>query len=229
MGQKINPLGLRIGISEPWRSRWYAQKRDFSALLVEEQVIRKYIKTNYKMAAIARIEVERTGEVVRIVLHTARPGIIIGRKGAEVDKMRDDLQGLTSKEVKIEIKEISRPEVNAQLVAESICEQLEKRASFRRAMKRAAEMTMEQGAEGVKIHLGGRLGGADMARRETHSEGRMPLQNLMANVDYGFAEARTTYGQIGCKVWIYNTQQEGEDDAANAKKGQVPKKPARKG
>ena len=187
MGQKINPLGLRIGISEPWRSRWYAQKRDFSALLVEEQVIRKYIKTNYKMAAIARIEVERTGEVVRIVLHTARPGIIIGRKGAEVDKMRDDLQGLTSKEVKIEIKEISRPEVNAQLVAESICEQLEKRASFRRAMKRAAEMTMEQGAEGVKIHLGGRLGGADMARRETHSEGRMPLQNLMANVDYVFA------------------------------------------
>ena len=227
MGQKINPIGFRIGISEPWRSRWYASKKDFAGLLVEEQMIRKYIKTHYTMAAIAKVEIERTGEVIRIILHTARPGIIIGRKGAEVDRMREELQSLTSKEVKIEIIEIAKPEVNAQLVADNICEQLEKRASFRRAMKRAAEMALEQGAKGVKINLSGRLGGSEMARREKHSEGSMPLQNLMAKIDYGFTEAKTAYGRIGCKVWIFMGKQEAAINGVNAEKSQVPKKPAR--
>lgn len=227
MGQKINPIGFRIGISLPWRSRWYASKRDFAALLVEEQMIRRYIKTHYAMAAISLVEIERTGEIVRIILHTARPGIIIGRKGAEVDRMRDELQDLTSKEVKIEIIEVAKPELDAQLVAESICEQLEKRASFRRAMKRSSEMAMEQGAQGIKINLGGRLGGAEMARREKHSVGRMPLQNLMAKIDYGFAEARTAYGRIGCKVWIYLGKQQETDDGVNAQKSKVSKNPAR--
>jgi small subunit ribosomal protein S3 len=228
MGQKIHPIGFRIGISEPWRSRWYATKKDFSTLLVEEQMIRRYIKTNFADAGIAKVEVERTGEIIRIILNTARPGIVIGRKGAEVDRMRDELQSLTAKEVKIEIIEITKPEVNAQLVAEGICEQLEKRASFRRAMKKAAELAVEQGAKGVKINLGGRLGGAEMARREKLVEGGMPLQNLMARIDYGFAEAKTAYGRIGCKVWIYlGAEQQETSHGVNAEKSKVPKKSTR--
>ena len=227
MGQKINPIGLRIGVSENWRSRWYASKKDFAALLGEEQLIRKYISTHYRAAAIAKVEIERSGDIVRIILHTARPGIIIGRKGAEVDRMRDELQSLTSTEVKIEIIEVTVPEVNAQLVADNIAEQLEKRASFRRAMKRTAEIAMDQGAKGIKINLGGRLGGAEMARREKHSVGSMPLQNLMAKIDYGFTEAKTAYGRIGCKVWIFMGKNEAATDGPNAQKSKVPKKPTR--
>jgi len=203
MGQKIHPTGFRIGITEPWRSRWYAPKRTYGQLLVEDEMVRRFIKANYAFAAISKIEIERTREEVKVILHAARPGLIIGRKGAEVDRLRDQLEDLTGRRITVNIIEITKPAITAQLVAEGVAQQLEKRSSFRRTMKQAAQQTLAGGALGVKIRCAGRLGGAEMSRTETTSLGSVPLQTLRAHVDYGFAEARCTYGVIGVKTWIY--------------------------
>jgi small subunit ribosomal protein S3 len=203
MGQKVSPTGFRIGITEPWRSRWYAAKRDFGKLMVEDELIRRYIAHAHKDAAIPKVEIERTAEEVTIILHTARPGLIIGRKGAAVDQLRDEIQRMTGKKVNINIREVERPELEANLVASSIAEQLCKRAAFRRAIRRAAETTMQAGAEGIKILIGGRLGGGELARQDKVIMGKLPLGTLDADIDYGFAEAATTYGRIGVKVWVY--------------------------
>lgn len=233
MGQKVNPIGFRTGIMEDWKSRWYASKRDFSELLVEDQKIRRYIKDKYRFAGIPVIEIERTRDEVKVTLHTARPGIIIGRKGQEVERLQTDLQELTGRRINIKIQEIARPEINGQLVAEDISEQLQKRASFRRTMKRALEQTMDAGAQGIKIQLSGRLGGSEMAREEKALLGRVPLQTLRAKISYGFAEAKTAQGHIGVKVWINQGEYQDEEsvDGADAQTGQISKKPkrARKG
>ena len=240
MGHKGCPIGLRIGIIEDWRSRWYAGKKQFGPLLVEDQRIRKFVKVNYSFAGIPKIEIERTRDALKVILHTARPGIIIGPKGAEVDKLKGKLEELVGHPVEITIKEVSQPELNSTLVAESVAEQLEKRASFRRTMKKAAEQSMSMGALGVKVVLAGRLGGAEMSRTEKCLIGSVPLGTLRANVDYGFAEAGTTYGRIGVKVWIYRgmvmpaakkeeaevvapeVQKETVDHGVDAQAGQVP-------
>ncbi len=203
MGQKVCPIGFRLGITQGWRSLWYADKKSFGTLLVEDQKIRKMIKKNYSFAGISLIEIERTRQDAKVTLHTARPGLIIGRKGAEVDKLKDEIQKLIGRDVVIKIKEITKPELQAQLVAESIAEQLEKRAAFRRTMKKAMDSSIDAGAKGVKIRVAGRLGGAEIARAEKMTTGSIPLHTLRADVDYGFAEAKTTYGVIGVKVWIY--------------------------
>ena len=203
MGQKINPTGFRIGITEPWRSRWYAPKRAFGQLLVEDEKIRNYVKSNHGFAAIAKIEVERTREEVKVILHSARPGLIIGRKGAEVDRLRSELEDLTGRRITVNIVEIAKPELSGQLVAEQVAQQLEKRSSFRRTMKQSADATMAAGAKGVKIRCAGRLGGHEMSRAETTSRGSIPLQTLRGDIDYGFAQAYCTYGVIGVKAWVY--------------------------
>ena len=203
MGQKIHPTGFRIGITEPWRSRWYAPKRAFGQLLVEDEKIRIYIKANHGFAAISKIEIERTREEVKVVLHSARPGLIIGRKGAEVDRLREELEDLTSRRITVNIIEITKPELSAQLVAEQVAQQLEKRSSFRRTMKQTADATMAAGAKGVKIRCAGRLGGVEMSRVEVTSRGSIPLSTIRADIDYGFAEAYCTYGVTGVKAWIY--------------------------
>jgi len=203
MGHKVCPIGIRLGITQGWRSIWYADKKIFGSLLVEDQQIRKIIKKNYSFAGISLIEIERTRQDAKVTLHTARPGLIIGRKGAEVDKLKDEIQKLIGREVVIKIKEITKPELQAQLVAESIAEQLEKRAAFRRTMKKAMDASIDAGAKGVKIRVAGRLGGAEIARAEKMTTGSIPLHTLRADIDYGFAEAKTTYGVIGVKVWIY--------------------------
>jgi small subunit ribosomal protein S3 len=222
MGQKVRPTGLRLGIVEDWRSRWYAPKNRFKDILIEDYNIRKFVKGQYKFAGIPKIEIERKGEEVNVLLHSARPGLIIGRKGAEIDKLRGELEGLTGKKVNVNIVEVTKPEIDAQLVAESIGEQLEKRASFRRTMKKAIEMAVQGGAGGIKIILSGRLAGAEIARREVQAQGSIPLHTLIAVIDYGFAEALTTYGKIGIKVWIYKgrmKQTRGKSHGVNAKKG----------
>ncbi len=203
MGQKVLPTGLRLGITEDWRSRWYATKDQFKGILIEDHRLREYIKKRYKFAGIPKIEIERKGEEVNVLLNCARPGLIIGRKGAEIDKLRGELEALTAKKININIIEVTKPEVDSQLVAEGIAEQIEKRASFRRTMKKAIEMARQSGALGIKIILSGRLAGAEIARREVQSEGSIPLHTLCARIDYGFAVANTTYGTIGVKVWIY--------------------------
>jgi small subunit ribosomal protein S3 len=203
VGQKVNPIGLRLGINQEWRSKWYGSKRDFGAMLNEDVKIRDFIKERLGFAGVARVCIERYGKKVRINIWSARPGIVIGRKGAEIDKLRDELVGMTGREIVLDVTEIKRPEVEAQLVAENVAGQLLKRVSFRRAMKRAVSLTMDAGAQGVKIHCAGRLGGAEIARSEAYREGKIPLHTLRADIDYGFAESRTAYGQIGVKVWIY--------------------------
>ena len=207
MGQKTHPYGFRVGITRPWISRWYARKRDFGSFLVEDQKIKKFIKSRLKQAGLSRIEIERTGDETRVFLFTSRPGVVIGKKGAEIDKIRDELQKFSKegsgKKVQVNIREITKPELDAQLVAEGIAEQLLKRASFRRAVKKAVEATMAQGALGVKVICAGRLGGAEIARQEPYMVGSLPLHTLTADVDYGLAEAATTYGVIGVKVWIH--------------------------
>jgi small subunit ribosomal protein S3 len=203
MGQKIHPTGFRIGITEPWRSRWYAPKRTFGQLLVEDERIRRFVKANYGFAAVARIEIERTREEVKVILSSARPGLIIGRKGSEVDKLREELEELTSRRITVNIIEITKPELSAQLVAEGVAQQLEKRAAFRRAMKQAVDATMSAGAKGIKVRTAGRLGGAEMHRSEVTIRGSIPLTKLCGNIDYGFAQALCTYGIIGVKVWVY--------------------------
>ncbi len=221
MGQKVHPLGFRIGITENWRSRWFAGKQQFGRLLVQDQHIRKFIKKEFEFAGIPKIEIERDMQRVHIFLYTSRPGVIIGRKGAKVDKLKEDLESVCGQEVKLEIHEVSTPELDAQLVAESVVQQLLKRAAFRRAMKMAIKTSMDRGAQGVKLQVAGRLGGSEMARRESFHEGSIPLQNLQARVEYGFSEARTTYGTIGVKCWIYLGQYSEEDQGhgSHAKKG----------
>lgn len=224
MGQKVCPIGLRLGITQGWKSLWYADKKDFGALLVEDQKIRKIIKKSYGFAGIPIIEIERTRQDAKITLHAARPGLIIGRKGAEVDKLKEEIQKLIGREVVIKIKEITKPEMYAQLVAENIAEQLEKRAAFRRAMKKATDASVDAGAKGVKMQVAGRLGGAEIARTEKMSYGSIPLHTLRADVDYGFAEAKTAYGVIGVKVWIYKGLISSEKEkryAPDAKEGEV--------
>lgn len=228
MGQKVNPVGFRTGIMTGWKSRWYASKQEYSELLLEDFKLRKFIKEKYRFAGIPKIEIERTRDEVKVVLHTARPGIIIGRKGQEVERLQAEMQALVGRRINIKIEEISRPEIQAQLVAEDIAEQLAKRASFRRTMKRAIEQTMEAGAKGVKIQLAGRLAGSEMARREKQAAGSIPLSTLRAKIDYGFTEAMTAQGHIGVQVWInQGMYQEEEIHGADAQEGQAPKKPKR--
>ena len=202
MGQKVNPHGLRVGVIKDWSSRWYADK-DFADCLVEDYNIRKFLKKKLYSASVSDIEIERASDRVRIILHTARPGVVIGKQGAEVEKLKKEVSKFTDKKVFIDIKEIKRPDRDAQLVAESIALSLENRVSFRRALKQAMSRTMKSGALGIKAAVSGRLGGADIARSEFYSEGTIPLQTLRADIDYGFAEADTTYGKLGVKVWIY--------------------------
>lgn len=232
MGQKVCPTGLRLGIVETFRSRWYANKKEFGNLLVEDQKIRKYIAKEFRFAGIPKVEIERAANDVNIIITTARPGLIIGRKGAKVDKLRDDLAKITGKKVNINIAELTTPELSAQLVAESVAEQLEKRASFRRTMKKAIDLTMQAGAKGVRLQVSGRLGGSEMARCETQMAGSIPLSTLRAKIDYGFATAVTVYGSIGVKVWIYLGEPTGEEEkeaghGADAKARQAPKRAKR--
>lgn len=202
MGQKVHPIGFRLGYIKTWSSRWYAEK-DYAKLLHEDLKIRKIVKKKLYHAGVARVEIERSGNQIRITIHTARPGIIIGRKGAEVDKLKVELEQMTKKQVYINIKEIKKPELDAQLVAENIAMQLEKRVAYRRAMKKAVASSLRLGALGIKVYCAGRLAGAEIARTEWYREGRVPLHTLRADIDFGLAEAATTMGQIGVKVWIY--------------------------
>ncbi len=202
MGQKTNPIGFRLGIVKPWVSRWYATK-EMPALLKEDELIRKYLMTRLGHAAIAEIHIERRPGKVTVTVHTGRPGVVIGKKGTEVDKLRDELAQLTSKEAAINVEEIKRPETSSQLVADNIGHQLIQRISFRRAMKRAVQGAMRMGALGIKVRVSGRLGGAEIARTEGYHEGRVPLHTLRADIDYATSTAKTTYGAIGIKVWIF--------------------------
>lgn len=203
MGQKVHPYGLRVGYIYDWKSRWFSKKQDFAKTLLEDIKIRKYIKKALASAAVAKIEIERASNRVRVYIYSARPGIIIGRRGTEIEKLKSELQAIAGKEVGIDIKEIKNANLEAQLVAENIAFQMEKRIPFRRAMKKAVQNSLDAGAQGVKIICGGRLGGAEIARRESYRVGKIPAQTLRADIDYGFAEALTTYGLIGVKVWIY--------------------------
>ena len=202
MGQKVNPHGLRVGVIKDWDSKWYAEK-DFADNLVEDNQIRKFLKKRLYSAGVSKIEIERASERVKVTVYTAKPGVVIGKGGAEIEKVKAELAKYTTKKLVVDIKEIKKPDKDAQLVAENIAQQLENRISFRRAMKSCMSRTMKSGALGVKTAVAGRLGGADMARTEFYSEGTIPLQTLRADIDYGFAEANTTYGKVGVKVWIY--------------------------
>ncbi len=203
MGQKVHPFALRLGFIKTWNSRWFAKPADYAAYIIEDHKLRKVIKSRFKQAAISRILVERLAEKVKIRILTARPGIIIGRHGADIERLREDLHTLVNREVSIDIEEIKNPSLDAQLVSENIAMQLEKRIAFRRAVKRAMEQSMNAGAKGVRVTCSGRLNGAEMSRTETYKNGKVPLQTLRADIDYGFAESLTTYGLIGVKVWIY--------------------------
>lgn len=203
MGQKVNPVGLRIGIIRDWESKWYAADKDYGTLLIEDVKIREYLKQKLKDSAVSRIEIERAANRVNVTIHTAKPGMVIGKGGAEVETIRQYISKLSGKKVHINISEIKNPELDAILVAESIAQQLERRVSFRRALKQAIQRTLRSGAKGIKTSVSGRLGGAEIARTEGYSEGTVPLHTLRADIDYGTAEAHTTYGRIGVKVWIY--------------------------
>jgi len=202
MGQKTNPIGLRIPVNREWRSKWYASKKDFGGLLAEDSRIREILKKKLESASVPKIQIERAANRCRVTIFTARPGVVIGRKGAEIDKLKEELGKVTGKEIYVDIQEIKQPEIDAQLVAENVALQLERRISFRRAMKKAVQTAMDFGADGIKIRCAGRLGGAELARVEMYHEGRVPLHTLRANIDYGFAEARTVYGKLGVKCWI---------------------------
>ena len=227
MGQKVNPVGFRTGITEPWKSRWYAAKKDFRELLLEDFKVRRYLKTKHRAAAIPKVEIERTRDEVKVIVHSARPGVILGRKGQEADRLQEELQELLGRRVNLKVEEVSRPEIQAQLIAEDICDQLTKRAAFRRTLKRALDTTMDAGAKGVKIQLSGRLGGAEMSRCEKAIAGSMPLSTLRAKIDYGFCEAPTAQGHIGVQVWVNQGMYEETGDGADAQEGQAPKKPKR--
>lgn len=202
MGQKTHPIGFRLGVVQDWRSRWYAE-RDFPELIMEDETIRKYLHRRMAHAALSRVEIERKPSKIVVTLHTARPGVVIGKKGSEVDKLRDELSVLTKSEVSVNVEEIKRPEVDAALVADNVAHQLRSRVSFRRAMKRAVQSAMRSGAQGIKIQCAGRLGGAEIARTEGYHEGRVPLHTLRADIDYANIVAKTTYGTIGVKCWIF--------------------------
>lgn len=216
MGQKVNPTGLRVSVTKDWRSRWFADKKSFGPLLQEDIKIREMVKKRLKDAAVPEILIERYANRARITVFTARPGIVIGRKGADIEKLREEIAKLTGKEIYVEIKEIKDPDCNAQLVAENIALQLERRVSFRRALKRAIQMAMELGALGIRVHAAGRLGGAELARSEGYREGKVPLHTLRANVQYGFAEANTMAGAIGIKVWICKKPETPVKEASHA-------------
>ncbi|HSI82210.1 MAG: 30S ribosomal protein S3 [Candidatus Methylacidiphilales bacterium] len=204
MGQKVNPIGFRLAVNRNWRSMWYASKKDFPIYLYEDKCIRNFIKKRLDGAAVSKVVIERASNRVRVNIHTARPGVVIGRKASELDKLKDEIRGLTAKdrEVLIDVKEVKNPELDAQLVAENIALQIERRISFRRAMKKTLQTTMDMGALGVRIKCSGRLGGAEIARSEEYREGKVPLHTLRADIDYGFAEAMTVAGKIGIKVWV---------------------------
>ena len=204
MGQKVNPNGLRVGVIKDWESRWYAKKQDFGNTLVEDYELREYLLETLAPAGVPKVEIERSASRVRINIHVAKPGMVIGRGGAEIEKLKATLEKKLGKSVSLNIVEIKNPDVNAQLVAENIAAQLERRISFRRALKQAIGRAMKLGAKGIKCQASGRLGGAEIARSETYKEGTIPLQTIRADIDYGFAEAKTTYGRIGVKVWIYS-------------------------
>ena len=204
MGQKVNPHGLRVGVIKDWESRWFADDENFSDNLVEDYKIREFLKKKLYHAGISKIEIERTNDRVKVLVYTAKPGVVIGKGGAEIEKLKGELAKYSTKKVLVDIKEVKRPDNDAQLVAENIAQQLENRISFRRAMKSCMGRAMKAGAKGIKTSCSGRLGGADMARTEFYSEGNIPLQTLRADIDYGFAEANTTYGKIGVKTWIYH-------------------------
>ena len=202
MGQKVHPFGFRLGYNKNWQSRWFSAK-DYATLVFEDSKIRDYVKKLLFKAGLSKIEIERAGDKVRLILSTARPGIVIGRKGVEIEKLRADLKKKFGREFSLEVNEIRRPEIDAQLIAENIAQQLERRVAFRRAMKRTVSLARKFGAEGIKVTCSGRLAGAEIARTEWYRDGRVPLQTLRANIDFGFAEALTTYGIIGVKVWVY--------------------------
>jgi len=232
VGQKVHPVGFRVGIMIPHKSRWYASKKEFAGLLLEDFKIRNFIKKhpkkNYSEAGIDRIEIERTRDEVKIVLYVARPGLIIGKKGQDVEILQEELQNLTGRRVNLKIEEIGRPEIMAQLVAEGIARDLAKRSSFRRTMKRAIETTMDAGAKGIKIQLAGRLGGSEMARCEKATAGSLPLSTLRAKIDYGFAEAWTAQGNLGVQVWVNQGMHDAEGgDGVDAQASEAPKKPKR--
>ena len=221
MGQKVNPYGFRLGVTTDWKSRWFSE-RDYKKYLHEDIEIRRYLKRNLTHAGISRVEIERTRDRVRIDIHTARPGVVIGRRGAEADRIRADLDKMTGKQVTLNILEVKGPETDAQLVAQGVAEQLASRVSFRRAMRRAINSAMKGGAKGIRVQCSGRLGGAEMARTEFYREGRVPLHTLRADIDYGLAQGRTTFGMVGVKVWIYRgdvlpSREEQEADRARAR------------
>ncbi len=217
MGQKVNPIGLRLGINRTWDSRWYADD-DYGDLLHEDLRIRKYIETTLKQAGISRVIVERPAKKARITIHTARPGVVIGRKGADIEKLRAELAKMTSSELHLNIVEIRKPEIDAKLIAENISQQLERRVAFRRAMKRSVQSAMRLGAKGIRINCAGRLGGAEIARTEWYREGRVPLHTLRADIDYGEATAKTAYGTCGVKVWVFTGEVMAHDPMAKDKR-----------
>ncbi len=216
MGQKVNPIGFRVGGIRNWESVWYASDKNFGEQLREDIRLREFVKKRLKHAGVSRIVIERPADKIKVTVHTARPGVVIGKKGSEIDALRRDLQKTFGREVQVFIVEVRKPEAEAQLVAENVAFQLERRVAFRRAMKRAVQNALRMGAKGVRINCAGRLGGAEIARTEWYREGRVPLHTLRANVDYGFAEARTTYGVIGVKVWVYHGDVLGGDADENA-------------
>jgi small subunit ribosomal protein S3 len=216
MGQKTNPIGLRVAVTKDWRSKWYAEKKEFGKLFSEDRRIREILKKKLESASVPKIRIERAATRCRITIFTARPGVVIGRKGAEIDKLKEELSRMTGKEIYVDIQEVKTPELDAQLVAENVALQMERRISFRRAMKKAVQIAMDFGADGIKIRCGGRLGGAELARVETYHEGRVPLHTLRANIDYGFAEANTVYGKLGVKCWICRGETKVEKPAGAA-------------
>ncbi|MDA8406935.1 MAG: 30S ribosomal protein S3 [Deltaproteobacteria bacterium] len=202
MGQKVHPTGFRLGVTKTWDSRWFSQK-DYGNFLIEDLKLRDFVKKKLSQASVAKMEIERAAGKVRMIIHTARPGVVIGPKGSEIEKLRRQILRFTNKDVIVDVKEIRKPEIDAQLVAENVAQQLERRIAFRRAMKKSVSSALKSGAKGIRIATAGRLGGAEMARREWYREGRVPLHTLRADIDYGFAQATTTYGVIGVKVWIF--------------------------
>ncbi len=224
MGQKVHPYGFRLGFNRTWLSRWFAE-RDYAALLHEDLALRRSLKERFAHAGVSRIEIERAANKLKIDIHTSRPGIVIGRKGAEVEKLKQEIQRQTSREVFINIQEIQKPELDAQLIAESVALQLEKRVAFRRAMRKAVESALRFGARGIKVRVSGRLNGAEIARSEWYLHGQLPLQTLRADIDYGFAEAFTTYGSIGVKVWLYKGERL-EPRLGREEDYRVPRRPA---
>lgn len=221
MGQKTNPTGFRIAVTKDWRSKWYAEKREFGKLLTEDRKIRDILKRKLESASVPKIQIERAATRCRITIFTARPGVVIGRKGAEIDKLKEELSKMTGKEIYVDIQEVKSPEIDAQLVAENIALQLERRISFRRAMKKAVQVAMDFGATGIKVRCAGRLGGAELARVESYHQGSVPLHTLRANIDYGFAEAKTVYGKLGIKCWICKGEMKPEVSQAQPKPAPV--------